>query len=151
MATPETLEHPAVEVAPAQAPDSAPTSPQTETRPPRLSEALRYGQMNVGQSYGSFLDENDRMCALGTIWHSMGYAVGSDTGIGSFVERNPEWGFLLEFMNTEPLRNGVCGIGVPPCTQARPIENLAEVVIHWNDDHHMPRNDIADRLSRFGL
>lgn len=146
MATPKTLEYPATTEAPAQAPDQ--TTPAETQTTPRLSEALRYGQMNVDQSFGSFVDAQGKMCALGTIWYGMGYDVAHNVGVGQFVMQYPEWGFLLERINTKPLREEVCG-PFYRCNSA--YANLAGVVMHWNDDHKMPRNQIADRLSQFGL
>lgn len=148
MATAKTVEYPAATEAPAQAPDQAPPA-ETQTAP-RLSEALRYGQMNVDQSFGSFVDSKGNMCALGTIWYGMGYDVEYDAGVGQFVLKYPEWGFLMERMNTAPLREGICSKGAYNRCGSH-YTTIASVVMHWNDDHRMPRNQIADRLSQFGL
>jgi hypothetical protein len=131
--------------APADAPASTPAETQTA---PRLSEALRYGQMNVGQATGAYVDSDGNMCALGTIWHGMGYDVAWNVGAEEFVKKNPEWGFLMERINTRPLLKGVCGKD-GDCRSG--MNNLAAVVIHLNDTHKMPRNQIADHLSGFGL
>lgn len=147
MATAKTVEYTTTTEAPAQAPDQAPPS-ETQTAP-RLSEALRYGQMNVDQSFGSFVDSDGNMCALGTIWYGMGYDVHHGEGVGQFVMKHPEWGFLLERINTAPIREGVCGVN--KTTDCRNYNSLATVVIHFNDHHKMPRNEIADHLSQFGL
>lgn len=125
-----------------------PVETPVETLPvaPRLSEALRYGQMNTEQGFGRFVDSRGRMCALGTIWHGMGYNV-TNEGVGKFVLDHPEWGFLLDEIDTRPLLAGIC---IEPCPRGK-ARTLADCVIHLNDDHHMPRNEIADRLSQFGL
>lgn len=149
MATVENLVNAPVEVAPAQAPDTTPAPETRETRPPRLSEALRYGQMNVKQSFGSYVDQDGNMCALGTIWYGMGYDVAYDVSINEFVAKYPEWGFLMEKVNTAPIREGICD-GGRRCVEFD-LNTLGNVVIHLNDQHRMPRDQIADRLSQFGL
>lgn len=137
MATLETLESPVV------APASVP-----QARPPRLSEAIRYGQMNTKQAFETFVARDGSLCALSTAWYGMGYDVSWRNGLGQFVLEHPEWGFLLENIDTAPLCNGVCIEGGRHCGKQH---SLGYLMVHFNDDHRMPRNEIADRLSAFGL
>jgi len=149
MATLAPVADPTIEITPAQAPDQAPATPtpQAPTQP-RLSEVLRTGSAKVGQAFKAFVDRDGNMCALGTVWHEMGYDMDASTGIGGFILEHPEWGFLAEPVNTAPLREGVCtDLRGCKATDAP----LGDLVMHFNDEHKMSREDIASRLSQFGL
>jgi len=109
---------------------------------PRLSDALRLGAAKFTQSFNGW-GKQGAACAMSSAWGSMGYPVGPS--VGAIARKYPEWGFLVESIDTRPLRKGICK---RDCGEQ---DTLSDLIIHWNDIHKMSRERMADHLSGFGL
>jgi len=105
----------------------------------KLSEALRLGAMHTRQAFGVMTDGRGAYCAIGTIWLAMGLPVGSDDGLSE----GPHWMFCHHEMDLAPFRYEGCF----HCLDL----DVADLVMHLNDYHSMPRNQIADLLEGAGL
>lgn len=118
-----------------EAPVQTPVEP---TSPLSLSEALRLGAMTSEQAFGTFSDpsaDTPRFCALGTIWYALGLS--GDPG-----SKGAEWEFLTAKVDVSPITRDCC-----PTEQ----DCLWAAIVHLNDEHRMPRDEIASRLERVGL
>jgi hypothetical protein len=105
--------------------------------PMKLSEALRLGSMVTEQGFYTFEAADGSRCALGTIEYAQPGTINPDT---DFTQKplGPHIGPL-------------CPVGCdnPSYGMAR-AWGLAGQIIHLNDHHEMPRNEIADWLESVG-
>ena len=108
------------------------TRPVTEqVTPLKLSEALRLGAMTTEQTFG-VMERNGRYCAVGTILHAMGLPL--------------DWKLLRGCGPSEGLFQQNC-LSCGHHSQAF----LIDLIVHLNDFHRLPREEIADLLEQAGL
>lgn len=118
---PETLTH---------APEAPTTTEAPEqTKPLKLSEAIRLGAMMTEQTFGEFGDD-DRTCAIGAAQKALGLPVSA---------KGPLNGLLHSRQADAP-----CGHGSATWT-------VGSLIMHLNDDDKWPREKIADWLEGMGL
>jgi len=110
------------------------TPVETKTAP-KISEALRLGAMSTKQAFNAFHPKPDKFCAMGTIMHAVGF-------------ENTETELMWEFMGAN------CDVSpiLRDCCASNPnFTTIWAAIIHLNDGHRMPRDQIADRLAAVGL
>lgn len=107
-------------------------APQEVSTPLKLSEALRLGAMVTRQVFGQIGDLKETTCAIGAVYKGFGFD-GSDTG-GQMLSKE------LNQINVKCPDNSVCSQG-----------SLEGVIIHLNDQHHWPRENIATWLEGLGF
>lgn len=87
--------------------------------------------MITEQTFGRFGD-NEKTCGIGAAQVAFGDKPGYDG---------------LAFVLHQPVDMGPCPIN--GCNHT--TDSPGSYIIHLNDQHHMPRQQIADYLSQFGL
>lgn len=112
-------------------PSTTPPSPLKETANPlKLSEALRLGAMATKQVFGR-LGNLEETCAIGA----------ANLGYGENPESQSVFA-ILSHAKADP-----CHL----CDGGRGMNNMANLIIHMNDDHKVPREQIADYLESKGF
>lgn len=153
--------------APATLPDTRPdwmpgdADPKTleQTKPLKLSEALRFGAMGTTQTFSKLGDTDaGTACGVGAVFVGLGYQFSGPNSVGNVIAAHPE----LRVLQT-PVR--LIGRMPEMCVEHRGFrrpddfhasysshgENILDAIIHLNDDHHLPREQIASWLEGLGL
>ena len=100
----------------------------------KLSEAIRLGSMETMQAIGAFYSkEADAACALGAALLAVGHLNRDGEDLNHYDEVYACW--------PEARRRGY---GCPSCLHVTPLNPVAEIIIHLNDDHEWTRERIAD-------
>jgi hypothetical protein len=108
----------------------APSPAQETTKPLKLSEAIRLGAMMTEQAFGTFGDQ-EHTCGIGAAQIALGLTP-SDGGPLNALLRN--------------------ALVTPPCDHDNLYGgDVRSAIIHLNDDHHWPREKVADWLEGLGL
>lgn len=110
-------------------------SPQTGS-PLRLSEAIRLGAMTTDQAFWTFADEQGGTCAVGAAIVALGGDPSRDVEAFEAVVRQ---------------RVDLSGETICEHAQYWTSTDIAGAIYHLNDQHRMPRNQIADWLAAMGL
>jgi len=126
--------------------------PSEPTSQPKLSEILRLGSMTTQQTFNVLYNgADDSYCALGTIYHMAGWDARNELGdfnnlVGTRVWCCPDWLYAALIQPTKD------------CTRHDDMHYAGEyqttalgLVVHLNDHHKMPRNEIAQELEARGL
>jgi hypothetical protein len=113
---------------PAEAPSVQPSVVEPIT-PMKVSEILRLGSLSTTQAFGRMVDNDGRMCALGTPF------VAFDTA-------------LLRGVHADPPSS--CD-DVPPMSNSEYRWPITSMIVHLNDQHQWSFTQIADWLEGQGL
>jgi hypothetical protein len=110
-----------------EAPVETPTREQT--KPLKLSEAIRLGAMATQQTFGAW-GNTEHTCAIGAAQVALGVTPGDGDRLNQLLRSGP----VVEL----------------PCLheEARPV---GDGIIHLNDTDHWPRERIAGWLETLGL
>ena len=93
--------------------------------------SLRLGAMNTEQAFGALVDSVGGTCGIGAVMD----------GFGELPELNRNG--ILKILETS--------IAMPGCDCGYFPDSVASFIIHQNDHHRTPRNQIADKLESLGL
>jgi hypothetical protein len=123
---------------PAEAPSVQPSVVEPIT-PMKVSEILRLGSLSTTQAFGRMVDNDGRMCALGVVWHALGW---DGTPFVAFDTA------LLRGVHADPPSS--CD-DVPPMSNSEYRWPITSMIVHLNDQHQWSFTQIADWLEGQGL
>lgn len=114
-----------------------PITPEV-VKPLKLSEAMRLGAISTDQAFHTLRDPDGRTCAIGAAMVGFG-----DTTSNSTRGLVPLLYTKISLPNCDVQHNQkVC---------SQPFSSIGQMIIHQNDYHMLPRNQIADNLEKLGL
>jgi len=144
-------------------------APVEPTTPPKLSELLRLGAMTTEQGFNAlYFKMHDTYCAVGTIYHASGWDGSRQEFVANplFALSRPNTWTPSENLNIAlAQKTAYCAdhvaLGLPLTAQfLQPdgtyregpyLPSVLDLIVHLNDTHKMPRNQIADALEARGL
>lgn len=136
LTTPKPATHP-------EMPREADAKDLEQTRPLKLSEALRLGAMNTKQVFQDLGSTKDgTTCGIGAVFVGLGYEF-DGASHHDVMAKHPE----LQVLDTPVNFGGRLPKGCGHAAKGTVVDQI----IHLNDKHRLPRNQIADWLQSLGL
>lgn len=128
----------------APAPAETPARELEAPKPLKLSEAMRLGAMSTTQVIGKLgrvSGGEGEACGIGAVLAGLGYEF-----------EGVEWNSMLaSHRELKALTVPVSAAKIAGCRHSGIGTTVVDAIIHMNDKHQMPRNQIADRLESLGL